>query len=137
MTTTVTKPARAVRKATAFPFQSDPSLDLLGDDPKCVVPAKVAIGTRKKAVRQRYTDPTICQGEFAAAEQEFMQAMQKYKQTSGRMFPTWSEVLEVLQNLGYEKPASDGSIQVARSIAGKGTKLGSSKPRRGVSQPAA
>ena len=33
----------------------------------------------------------------------FMQAMQAYKQRSGRMFPTWSEVLEVLQSLGYQK----------------------------------
>ena len=32
-----------------------------------------------------------------------MQAMQDYKQSSGRMFPTWSEVLEVLRGLGYEK----------------------------------
>ena len=32
-----------------------------------------------------------------------MNAMQLYKQASGRMFPTWSEVLEVLKGLGYEK----------------------------------
>ena len=32
-----------------------------------------------------------------------MQAMQDYKLKSGRMFPTWSEVLEVLRALGYEK----------------------------------
>ena len=38
-----------------------------------------------------------------------MQAMQDYKQKSGRMFPTWSEVLEVLYALGYrrvEKPTA-------------------------------
>ena len=29
--------------------------------------------------------------------------MNEYKLKSGRMFPTWSEVLEVLRNLGYEK----------------------------------
>jgi hypothetical protein len=29
--------------------------------------------------------------------------MQQYKLKSGRMFPTWSEVLEVLRELGYEK----------------------------------
>jgi hypothetical protein len=34
---------------------------------------------------------------------EFMQAMHDYKHQSGRMFPTWSEVLEVLKSLGYEK----------------------------------
>ena len=34
-----------------------------------------------------------------------MLAMKDYKQRSGRMFPTWSEVLEVLRELGYEKVA--------------------------------
>ena len=34
---------------------------------------------------------------------KFMKAMNDYKQSSGRMFPTWSEVLEVLRGLGYEK----------------------------------
>src|SRR4051794_16756237 len=38
------------------------------------------------------------------AELEFMRAMQDYKLSSGRMFPTWSEVLEVLLSLGYDKP---------------------------------
>jgi hypothetical protein len=37
---------------------------------------------------------------------EFMQAIQTYKQKSGRMFPTWSEILEVLQGLGYQKPTA-------------------------------
>ena len=32
-----------------------------------------------------------------------MQAIQEYKQSSGRMFPTWSEVLEVIVGLGYQK----------------------------------
>jgi hypothetical protein len=39
-------------------------------------------------------------------ELEFTAAMQEYKRRSGRMFPTWSEVLEVLQDLGYQKPES-------------------------------
>jgi hypothetical protein len=39
---------------------------------------------------------------------EFMHAMQEYKYKSGRMFPTWSEVLEVLRNLGYQKERPDG-----------------------------
>jgi hypothetical protein len=40
------------------------------------------------------------------AEREFAQAMQDYKQRSGRMFPTWSEVLEVLRDMGYQKVES-------------------------------
>ena len=39
----------------------------------------------------------------SAAEEELHRAMEDYKQASGRMFPTWSEVLEVLKSLGYQK----------------------------------
>ena len=42
---------------------------------------------------------------------EFMLAMNEYKQQSGRMFPTWSEVLEVLRGLGYEKPRSPTAFE--------------------------
>jgi hypothetical protein len=34
---------------------------------------------------------------------EFQQAMERYRRSSGRMFPTWSEVLEVLREIGYRK----------------------------------
>lgn len=34
---------------------------------------------------------------------EFQGAMEVYKQRSGRLFPTWSEILEVLLTLGYAK----------------------------------
>lgn len=42
----------------------------------------------------------------ASAEQEFREAIRTYQEASGRMFPTWSEVLEVLQGLGYRKAQS-------------------------------
>jgi hypothetical protein len=32
-----------------------------------------------------------------------MRAMDEYKRKSGRMFPTWSEVLEVVRDLGYKR----------------------------------
>src|SRR5215469_7363243 len=54
--------------------------------------------------RSRFVDPTTCERDYTVAELEFMQAIQDYKQRSGRMFPTWSEVLEVVLDLGYEKP---------------------------------
>ena len=34
---------------------------------------------------------------------EFINAINRFKSTSGRSFPTWSEVLEILKGLGYEK----------------------------------
>ena len=35
--------------------------------------------------------------------EEFARAMDDYRRTSGRMFPTWCEVLEVLRSLGYRR----------------------------------
>jgi hypothetical protein len=50
-------------------------------------------------------DATTCERGPSAAELEFMAAIQEYKARSGRMFPTWSEVLEVVRGLGYQKAA--------------------------------
>jgi hypothetical protein len=41
----------------------------------------------------------------STAEHEFLEAVRAYQRASGRMFPTWSEVLEVARGLGYEKAA--------------------------------
>jgi len=54
-------------------------------------------------VRHPAVAPVLNDREEPSLESEFMQAMQDYKKKSGRMFPTWSEVLEVLQSLGYRK----------------------------------
>jgi hypothetical protein len=62
-----------------------------------------AANARQLSGRRRFVDPTTCEREYTEAEMEFMLAMNEYKQRSGRMFPTWSEVLEVLRALGYEK----------------------------------
>jgi hypothetical protein len=62
-----------------------------------------AAQARAASGRRRLVDPTTCERDYSAAEQEFMNSMQAYKASSGRMFPTWSEVLEVLSGLGYEK----------------------------------
>ena len=41
-------------------------------------------------------------------EREFIEAIRQYQCASGRMFPTWSEVLDVIRSLGYEKTAAKG-----------------------------
>jgi hypothetical protein len=58
---------------------------------------------RHRSCRRRFVDPTTTEDDYSEAETEFMLAMAEYKKSSGRMFPTWSEVLEVLQSLGYQK----------------------------------
>ncbi len=57
--------------------------------------------SRRTQQRRRFIDPTTCERDYSEGEVEFMKAMDDYKQTSGRMFPTCSEVLEVLHGLGY------------------------------------
>jgi hypothetical protein len=72
-------------------------------DVRATAQAHRATEARKASGRRRYVDPTTCDRDYTNAEQEFMQAMQDYKQSSGRMFPTWSEVLEVFTGLGYQR----------------------------------
>ena len=77
-----------------------------------------AAAARKASNRRRQIDPTTTDRDYSAEELEFMQAMQLYKEWSGRMFPTWSEVLEVLQGLGYSKDlGAPASVETARADA--------------------
>jgi hypothetical protein len=43
------------------------------------------------------------EGEMTPEQFEFVMAIQMYKKVNKRMFPTWTEVLEVLNQLGYRK----------------------------------
>lgn len=58
---------------------------------------------RAKVNRRRQIDPTTCERDYSGDEIEFMQALDAYKRSSGRMFPTCSEILEVIRDLGYQK----------------------------------
>ena len=60
---------------------------------------------RRKVERRRQIDPTTCERDYSGDEVAFMRAMDDYKRRSGRQFPTWSEVLEVLKDMGYRKIA--------------------------------
>ena len=63
-----------------------------------------------KKQRRRHIDPTTCERDYNGDEIEFMTAMDEYKRDSGRMFPTCSEVLEVIRSLGYLK-LSDEQVE--------------------------
>ena len=80
--------------------------------PKTAEEAKASapIVERRKSKRRRQIDPTTCEREYSDPEIEFMQAMDEYKRASGRMFPTCSEILEVLFKLGYRKVADPQTI---------------------------
>ena len=65
---------------------------------------------QRKTKRRRQIDPTTCERDYSEMEIEFMQAMDEYKRASGRMFPTCSEILEVLRNIGYRKVADPQAL---------------------------
>ncbi len=77
-----------------------------------VVVERRQLERRAKVVRRRQIDPTTCERDYSDDEVAFMHALDAYKRSSGRMFPTCSEVLEVLTKLGYRKvaPATDPTV---------------------------
>ena len=82
-----------------------------------VVVQRRKLERRVKVNRRRQIDPTTCERNYTADEIEFMNSLDDYKRLSGRMFPTCSEILEVLRKLGYEKqspaaaPTSDSQTE--------------------------
>jgi len=64
---------------------------------------------RRKVQRRRQIDPTTCERDYNLKEIEFMQALDEYKRDNGRMFPTCSEILEVIMKLGYVQ--MDGVVE--------------------------
>ena len=105
--------SKASHASMDFDTQTEVAEDFT--DPRATAQAIRAANARQVSGRKRLVDPTTCERDYSREELEFMQAMTAYKHSSGRMFPTWSEVLEVLVNLGYQKvaepaPREDGSV---------------------------
>jgi hypothetical protein len=107
--TTPSKLAYAAPSESDRPGPGDSDFDQPSSDPGSVVGVTRASHNQRHNGRTRHVEPTISEWEGSTAEVEFMEAMREYKQRSGRLFPTWCEVLEVLCGLGYKKVAADGS----------------------------
>ena len=71
--------------------------------------------SRRKTQRRRQIDPTTCERDYSGDEIEFMRALDDYKRNNGRMFPTCSEILEVVRALGYVRLSED-EISILDSI---------------------
>jgi hypothetical protein len=65
---------------------------------------------RRKVQRRRQIDPTTCERDYSPEEIEFMHALDDYKRASGRMFPTCSEILEVIKAMGYVKGTPSAAL---------------------------
>ncbi len=62
---------------------------------------------RRSALRRREDQEAlqkrVDEGELTLEEIEFVRAIDRYKRKFNRPFPTWSEVLAILKDLGYTK----------------------------------
>lgn len=104
---------RARREAasrTAEKVSRTNSIEQASDDDDDIEAAESS-ADRRRADRRRQIDPTTCERDYSGGEVEFMRAMDDYKRKSGRPFPTWSEVLEVLMSLGYRKVAEPSTME--------------------------
>ena len=70
-----------------------------------VVERRTGLDRRIESEKRRMVDPVTFEKEYNSDEVAFMNAMDQYKRSNRRPFPTWSEVLEVLVSLGYRKVA--------------------------------
>ncbi|MEZ6042586.1 MAG: hypothetical protein R3C20_18985 [Planctomycetaceae bacterium] len=102
----ITRSASAVRKSEVIPEAADTLTE-----EEIARRERREIADRRRADRRRQIDPTTCERDYSGGEIEFMRAMDDYKRKSGRPFPTWSEVLEVLMSLGYRKVAEPTKME--------------------------
>ena len=60
---------------------------------------------RQRGPGRRRTDErkSAEEGQMSDEQFEFLMAVDEYKRTNARPFPTWTEVLEVIKALGYRK----------------------------------
>ena len=84
-----------------------------GDDRrKTVVDRRLGLD-RKRGPGKRVSEERKAaeEGQMSDEQFEFLTAIDQYKRTNSRPFPTWTEVLEVIKALGYRKVAEPQSLQ--------------------------
>lgn len=93
------------RTNSAKPVNGRTKLDRRSGEASPEQVAKLISEEKKKVKvqRRRQIDPTTCERDYSEDEIAFMQAMDEYKRKNGRMFPTCSEILEVVRSIGYAK----------------------------------
>lgn len=70
-------------------------------------PASDVKPERHRKDRRRRIDPTTFDKQYTDEEMEFMNAMQRFKEISGKSFPSYREVLRVVVDLGYRRVSEE------------------------------
>ncbi len=63
----------------------------------------VPVERRERKERRRRIDPTTFEKQYSDDEMEFMNAMQRFKELSGKTFPSYGDVIKVAVMLGYRR----------------------------------
>ena len=69
-------------------------------DRRCGMDRRRGPGRRRGEVRRAAEE-----GEISGELLEFIMAIDEYKRINDRPFPSWSEIFEIIQYLGYRKVA--------------------------------
>jgi hypothetical protein len=62
---------------------------------------------RARKERRRRIDPTTFEKQYSDDEMEFMSAMQRFKELTGKSFPSHGDVIRVAVTLGYRRAVFD------------------------------
>jgi hypothetical protein len=65
---------------------------------------------RARKERRKRIDPTTFEKQYTEDELEFMNAMQRFKERTGKAFPSCGEVIKVAISLGYLKVVEEESL---------------------------
>jgi len=76
------------------------------DRRQSVVDRRLGLNRDRGPGRRRADDRKSAEeGNMSDEQFEFLMAIDEYKRSNGRPFPTWTEVLEVIKAIGYRKVA--------------------------------
>ncbi|MCJ7730148.1 MAG: hypothetical protein MUO27_09770 [Sedimentisphaerales bacterium] len=76
-----------------------------------MVDRRLGLDRRRGPGRRRSDDRRNAEeGQMSDEQFEFLMAIDEYKKSNSRPFPTWTEVLEVIKALGYRKVAEPASL---------------------------
>jgi hypothetical protein len=71
---------------------------------------------RERKERRKRIDPTTFEKQYSDDEMEFMNAMQRFKERTGKSFPTYGEVLKVAVTIGYRRLVEDDQLVASDDI---------------------
>ena len=85
----VSTPPRKGRRTDAF------------DDSEMPSTRTSSRSAKRRSPKEPEPDPELLEYERT----QFLRAMDRYKRRTGKTFPSWSEVLDVLREIGWVSPA--------------------------------